>query len=72
MTRIAVLSDIHGNLPALEAAAADMQQFDVDQVVVNGDVINWGPFNREVMEIVRERRWRIVRNKLSSWVPPSP
>ncbi|MBK8134896.1 MAG: metallophosphoesterase family protein [Chloroflexi bacterium] len=61
MTRIAVLSDIHGNLPALEAAAADMQQFDVDQVVVNGDVINWGPFNREVMEFVLERRWTIVR-----------
>lgn len=61
MTRIAVLSDIHGNLPALEAVVADMAQFNVDQVVVNGDVINWGPFNREVMEFVLERRWTVTR-----------
>lgn len=61
MTRIAVLSDIHGNLPALEAVAADLAQFDVHQVVVNGDIINWGPFNREVMEFVLDRRWTITR-----------
>lgn len=61
MTRIAVLSDIHGNLPALQAVTDDISQFDVDQVVVNGDVINWGPFNREVMEFVLARRWTIVR-----------
>lgn len=61
MTRIAVLSDIHGNLPALQAVMHDMTQFDVDQVVVAGDIINWGPFNREVMEIVLERRWTVIR-----------
>lgn len=61
MTRIAVMSDIHGNLPALEAVAADIERFNVDQVIVNGDVINWGPFNREVVEFVLQRRWTITR-----------
>ncbi|MBE2185030.1 MAG: metallophosphoesterase family protein [Anaerolineae bacterium] len=61
MTRLAVLSDIHANLPALEAVAADMAQFSVDQVVVAGDLVNWGPFNREVMDFVTARRWSMIR-----------
>ena len=47
MTQLAILSDIHGNLPALEAVLADLAQFKVDQVVVAGDVINWGPFSAQ-------------------------
>ncbi|MFN8372996.1 MAG: metallophosphoesterase family protein [Anaerolineae bacterium] len=50
MTRLAVLADIHGNLPALEAVLADIQPFNVDQVVVAGDNINMGPYSVEVME----------------------
>ena len=42
MTRLAVLADIHGNLPALQAVIDDMNQFDVDHVVVAGDSVNWG------------------------------
>ncbi len=61
MTRLAVLSDIHANLPALEAVVADMAQFNVDQVVVAGDIVNWGPFNREVMEYVTGQRWSLIR-----------
>jgi predicted phosphodiesterase len=61
MTRLAVLSDIHGNLPALEAVIADMQTFNVDHVVIAGDVVNWGPFSAEVMEIVTRERWAVIR-----------
>ena len=61
MTRLAVLADIHGNLPALEAVIDDMAQYAVDQVVVAGDSINWGPFSRGVMEVIWERRWPVVR-----------
>jgi len=43
MTKLAILSDIHGNLPALEAVMADLKNFNVDQVIVPGDVINFGP-----------------------------
>jgi predicted phosphodiesterase len=61
MTRLAVLSDIHGNLPALEAVLADMQPFAVDQVVIAGDVVNWGPFSAAVMERVTAENWAIIR-----------
>jgi len=61
MTRLAVISDIHGNLPALEAVLTDLRQFTVDHVVVAGDVINWGPFNREVLERVLNSGWAVIR-----------
>lgn len=34
--RLAILADVHGNLPALEAVLADLQQHDVDGIVVAG------------------------------------
>lgn len=61
MTRLAVLADIHGNLPALQTVIDDMAQYAVDQVVVAGDSINWGPFSRGVMEVIRKRRWPVIR-----------
>jgi putative phosphoesterase len=47
--RIAALYDIHGNLPALEAALDDVRAESVDAVVVGGDVIP-GPMPRETLE----------------------
>lgn len=41
--RIAVLADVHGNLPALEAVLADIESQGVDRVVINGDLANRGP-----------------------------
>ena len=46
--RIAVLNDIHGNLPALDAVLADVRQAGVDQIVIGGDVLP-GPLPRETM-----------------------
>jgi len=48
--RIAVLADTHGNLPALQAALADLPQVRPDLVVINGDLINRGPSGRAVIE----------------------
>lgn len=61
MTRLAVLADIHGNLPALEAVMADMAAFRPDAVVVAGDVVNWGPFSRQCVEIVQREGWAVIR-----------
>lgn len=41
--RIAVLADIHGNLPALEAALAEVERLRVDRVVIAGDVAVGSP-----------------------------
>jgi predicted phosphodiesterase len=43
MTRIAVLSDIHGNLHALEAVAAEIRRAKPDAVLIAGDLVMNGP-----------------------------
>ena len=61
MTKLAILSDIHGNLPALEAVIADLENFDVDQIIVAGDVINFGPFSKKTAEVVIKNQWPVIR-----------
>lgn len=41
--KLAVLSDIHGNVAALEAVLDDLLKWQPDRVVVNGDLLNRGP-----------------------------
>lgn len=61
MTRLAVLADIHGNLPALQAVMDDMSAFKPDHVIVAGDIVNWGPFSAAVTEIVTREGWAVMR-----------
>jgi predicted phosphodiesterase len=61
MTTLAILADIHGNMPALEAVIQDLRQVAVDHVVVAGDCINWGPFSQEVVERVTREGWAVIR-----------
>ena len=46
--RVALISDIHGNLVSLEAVLADIAREQVDQIVCLGDVLGLGPQPREV------------------------
>jgi predicted phosphodiesterase len=48
--RIALLSDVHGNLEALEAVLQDVEAQSPDLVVSLGDAINYGPNPRECLE----------------------
>ena len=50
--RIAVISDIHGNLEALEAVLADIQTLNVDQIICLGDIVGYGPNPFETAELV--------------------
>ena len=59
--RLAVLADLHGNLPALEAVLAHLDAQAVDEVVVAGDVVNGAPFSRACWERVLERGCAVLR-----------
>ena len=54
--KLAVISDIHGNLPALEAVIADLAQWNPDQVVVNGDVVNRGPSSLACWNLIQQQK----------------
>ncbi len=56
MDRVAIITDIHGNLPALEAAIARIDQIGVDAVYCGGDLVGYGPWPNEVCRLIEERR----------------
>lgn len=58
--RVAALSDIHGNLPALEAVLADVERESVDAIVVAGDSFS-GPWPAEVVDLLASLDPVIVR-----------
>jgi predicted phosphodiesterase len=50
--RLAILADIHGNLPALEAVLDDVQGVDIDRILVAGDLTG-GPQSQQVLDRLR-------------------
>lgn len=70
--KIAVLSDIHGNLPALHAVAADIEAWKPDQVIVAGDIVNRGPRSRDCLNFVLEKQaiagWHLLRGNHEDYV----
>jgi len=48
--RRALISDIHGNLEALEAVLADIEQQDTDEIFCLGDIVGYGPNPRECLD----------------------
>lgn len=50
--RVAALYDVHGNLPALEAALAEVEREQPDIVLFGGDLV-WGPWPGETLELAR-------------------
>jgi len=53
--RVAVITDIHANLPALEAALARIDQLGIDDVYCGGDLVGYGPHPDQVCALIAER-----------------
>lgn len=62
--KIAILSDIHGNLPALQAVAEHIETWRPDRVVVSGDIVNRGPSSAACWDFIEVRQhsvgWRAM------------
>src|SRR5918997_3223825 len=52
----AVVTDIHGNLPALEAALARIDELGIETVLCGGDLVGYGPHPNEVCALIAERQ----------------
>ena len=55
MRRVAVITDIHANLPALEAALAWIDGEGIERVYCGGDLVGYGPHPNEVCRLIEER-----------------
>ena len=80
MDKIAVISDVHGNIPALETVLADIKQRGIEQVYNLGDLVGKGPYSdqaidrcREVCQVIVRGNWddavqTLENNPIGVWV----
>ncbi len=54
--KLAIISDVHGNLEALSSVLADIDATDMDSFVCLGDCIGYGPDPEAVIKEIRRRR----------------
>jgi putative phosphoesterase len=65
--RLALISDLHGNLPAFEAVLAELDTQPVDEVVCLGDVAV-GPYPMETIARLRDLRCPVVQGNWDDWL----
>lgn len=53
---IAVISDIHANIYALEAVLQDIERRGIEKIYCAGDLVGYAPFPNEVIEMVRVKK----------------
>ena len=51
---IAIISDIHGNLEALEKVIQYISENDIDELICLGDIVGYGPNPNECVDLVRK------------------
>lgn len=70
--KIAVLADIHGNLPALQAVSAHIDAWRPDAIIMGGDLVNRGPRPAACLDFAlqqkRQAGWRFVRGNHEDYV----
>jgi protein phosphatase len=64
LDKIAIISDVHGNVPALETVLADIRQRGIDLIYNLGDLVGKGPYSdlaidrcREVCQVIVKGNW---------------
>lgn len=58
--RIAVISDIHGNLSALQAVLKHISRREVEMIYCTGDLVGYVPFPNEVIDLLKENKIPVV------------
>lgn len=53
--RYAIISDIHGNLEALQSVLAEIKKKDVDSILCLGDMVGYGPNPNECIDLIKEQ-----------------
>jgi protein phosphatase len=59
--KIAIISDIHGNIPALETVLADIERRGIETIYCLGDLVGKGPQSALAVDVCRQRCATIVR-----------
>jgi predicted phosphodiesterase len=68
LAKIAIVSDIHGNLAAIEAVLEDIKSQSVSEIICLGDVVGYGPHPCQCLDEVMKFSFTVLGNHDSSAV----
>ncbi len=70
--KVAVFSDVQGNLPAMEVAVEQILAWGADLVIMDGDLVNRGPSSAACLDLFQtletERGWLPVNGNHETWI----
>ncbi|SMB96589.1 phosphoesterase, MJ0936 family [Desulfonispora thiosulfatigenes DSM 11270] len=66
--KIATISDIHGNLPALINAYDNIKKEGIDTIICLGDLVGYGPFPNEVIEFIKDKNILTIKGNYDASV----
>ena len=65
--RIAIISDIHGNLEALKATIQDIEKRNVEKIICLGDIIAKGIHSKECIKIIKEKCTIVIQGNCDAY-----
>jgi putative phosphoesterase len=65
--RVAIISDLHGDLPQLHEALKQAKHFECNLVLCAGDLVDGEPFPEEVIGLLRDRGIPTIRGNHDRW-----
>lgn len=68
MDKIAVISDIHGNIPALEAVLENIEKRNIKRIFCLGDMIGKGPNPNLTVDIIKNKCEHVVRGNWDDFI----
>lgn len=68
MERIAVISDIHGNVPALDAVLDDIRERGIGRIFCLGDLIGKGPHSDRTVDMIREHCEVVIQGNWDEFI----
>ena len=66
--KLAVISDIHGNIYALMKALEDIDEQKVDKIICLGDLVGYGPHPNEVVALIKRREIPCIKGNYDASV----
>jgi protein phosphatase len=67
--KIAVISDIHGNIPALESVLADIDSRNIKRIICLGDLVGKGPQSSMAIQMIQKRCNSVIRGNWDDFFP---
>ena len=68
MKRIAIFSDIHGNLEVLNSILKDIERNNIDEVICLGDIVGLGPNSKECLDIIMNSKIKMVKGNHEMYI----